>query len=478
MRRYTPKTKPFRHQAVASIKAAKRRNLAFLMDPGTGKTKVAIDAACMLHLAGKLDKVVVACPIAAMPVWADEVATHAPVKLDWRIINYDKLSQRTRRRSRYVYRHIARVENFRPDLLILDESHRCASASSNRSQALWRLVTRLRKTNDEGKPWVWLLTGTPKEYIHVFSQYRIMDPSIFGTSKAGFEEEYCVYGKGARKWTIIKYRNKRQLLKKIRDHSVTAPELDLPPQLFQPVKVTLPPKARKIYDTMAADMLVQLEGDEELTAKNTAVKRLRLRQITGGFTTSGSVIHGAKLAAAQDILYDLFEQRQHVVVYAHFLAEVESLKGLCRRLGFETFAISGGVGQATRGVVVRRFQKTDPGTKPMALVFQVETGSLSITLTNAHEVLFYSLPDGWDTWHQAVKRTHRIGQGRSVRYRLLLCPGTVDMSMVRALQRKASMHHTMMRTPNRFLLGKYTWDEVRRGFDTMNVSKQEAKGRD
>lgn len=218
---------------------------------------------------------------------------------------------------------------------------------------------------------------------------------------------------------------------------------------------------------MAEDLLVQLEGDEVLEAKNVAVRRLRLRQIAGGFTTAGTPIHRAKLDAAQDLLYDLYEQREHVVVYAHFLAEVESLKNVCQGLGYEAVAITGATEKNARAMWVRRLQSTDPREKPMALVFQVATGSLSITLTAAKEVLFYSLPDGWDTWYQATKRVHRIGQQRSVRYRILTCPGTVDVSQLYTLQNKASMHHELMRTPNRFVYGRYSLDELRRGFDKM-----------
>jgi SNF2 family DNA or RNA helicase len=439
------------------------------MDPGTGKTKAAIDAAFMLALKREVKRVVVCCPISALAVWQDELKRNAPVShdMDWRIINYDKLSMRQRNNGHWFYKHVARIERFNPDLIILDESHRCKRASANRSQALWRLVTRLRRRDSAAKPYVWLLTGTPnpKGYIDLFAQFRIMDPSVFGTSKAGFEKEYCEYGYGPRRFTIERYRNLPALLAKIREHSVTAPEPKLPPQLFQIVRTPLSRTAEEAYEKMAEEFLVELEDGTVMDAANVAVRRLRLRQITGGFTTDRARIHGDRLAVAKDLLFDLHEQGQNVVVYAHFLAEVTALAEACEAVGYHTEAISGATPPGDRREAVRRFQSA---RRPMALVFQVATGSLAITLTAASEVLFYSLPDGWDTWYQATKRTHRIGQNRRVRYRILLAPDTVDVSTLYALAHKASMHHELMQTPNRFLRGAYDLADLQTELNASN----------
>jgi len=175
-------------------------------------------------------RVVVLGPIAALDVWDQQIDEHfalpAAVKIvgeplrvtasgvkekgvRFYLINYDKIS---RRGKNYVYQndYVRAIERWRPDLVVLDESHRCKAAGAIRSQALWQLVRRLRKNRKDDQPFVYLLTGTPnpKGWIDLFAQFRIMNEA-FGTSKAGFEERYCRYGLGKRRFTIVKYHNRR-----------------------------------------------------------------------------------------------------------------------------------------------------------------------------------------------------------------------------------------------------------------------------
>jgi SNF2 family DNA or RNA helicase len=89
----------------------------------------------------------------------------------------------------------------------------------------------------------------------------------------------------------------------------------------------------------------------------------------------------------------------------------------------------------------------------MALVFQVETGSLAITLTASAHILFYSLPDSWATYFQALSRVDRIGQTRSISHYYLQCPGTLDAPMLTSLREKRDMHAELMGNPAGFLLG-------------------------
>lgn len=305
----------------------------------------------------------------------------------------------------------------------------------------------------------YLLTGTPnpKGYIDLFSQFRILSPDIFGTNKQDFEERYCQYGQTPyTKFKVIRYLDVPDLLQKVHSNSFIASEnvLDLPPRLFQNVRVTLPLPAREHYDDMVMDYITQLEGGEDIEAANAAVVRLRLQQITGGFTTEGTQIHDAKLAAVRDLLFDLYEQGEPTVVYARFLPEVRAIHDVATALGYHSTAISGQVGERDRARAIRAFQKHR--SKLACLVFQVQTGSLAITLTASNEVVFYSLPDGWDTYYQCFKRVHRAGQNRAVRIRHILCPQTVDVAQLASLKGKSDWQAELMKNPRGYLWGETT----------------------
>lgn len=86
---YNYKTKPYEHQVKALKKLINNRyGGALLMEPRTGKTKVLIDYASVLHLAGKVNRVLIFCPVGVMGVWEEEIPKHCPVK--YRITLWDK----------------------------------------------------------------------------------------------------------------------------------------------------------------------------------------------------------------------------------------------------------------------------------------------------------------------------------------------------------------------------------------------------
>jgi SNF2 family DNA or RNA helicase len=454
------------------------------MEPGCGKTKAALDAVAVQHLRGVVTRVAVVAPLSALSVWEDEIEEHFPFSAvvettdeEWVVkrktthtvrfflINYDRISQRERRGGRWWHPWVQELHDYGPDVLILDESQRVKRGSTNRSRGLWTLVRHLRAKNSNGQPYVWLLSGTPhpKGYLDLFAQFRIMDESIFGTAKATFEDNFCVYGFGKLKWTVIRYRNKDILLQKIRDHAfiITKDEcLDLPPILPPTIhKVQLPDKAKMAYLDMVDEFLAEIVDEDgnlqQLTATHAATKRLRLQQITGGFSTDGKPYHRAKVRMATDVLEDLFEARENVVVYARFLAEVDALAEAAEGVGYHTVRITGKTTSKSRRDAIREFQRSDPQhSAPHALVFQVATGSLAITLTNCANILYYSLPDSWDTYWQSLSRVHRAGLSRSLSHHYILAPGTVDMRQLKALRGKRDLHAELMGNPEDFLLGR------------------------
>ena len=75
---YEYKTKPFEHQREALIQGAHRKGFAYLMEMGTGKTKVTIDNAAYLYLENKISLMVVVAPNSVYQNWKDEISLHCP----------------------------------------------------------------------------------------------------------------------------------------------------------------------------------------------------------------------------------------------------------------------------------------------------------------------------------------------------------------------------------------------------------------
>jgi hypothetical protein len=461
------------------IRAIKKKNYALFFEPRLGKSKTALDTVGVHALRGDVERVLIIGPKIALEVWESEIRKHFPYWAhvenydeEWYVISKDRRAfetfqvqfflagrEHTFHRDR---RHLQKeLEKFDPDLIVVDESHEYKRAGGRGAQDLWRMVRRLRKRRmsrgSEGKkprPWVLLLTGTPnpKGYIDLFSQFRIMDEGIFGTNAQDFKDEYVVYHP-KHHWKIVRYKMSDRLEKKVRRNSyaVNADVAGLAnEQFFQRLTVDLPPRAKKMYLELATEFLTEWEGGV-IDAANAGVKRLRLLQLCGGFTTEGLQIHGAKVAVLEGYLRLLLEQGESAVVYARFRPEVAAAYEAAKKVGFHSFRVDGTIKRSDRSVAIASLAKR-PKT-PTAVCFQHQAGSRAIELVGAAETVYFSTPDGWVDYFQTMKRTQGPNQPRPVRYTHLVCPGTVDVSTIHGLQEKEEWHQQMMKNPKRYLFG-------------------------
>lgn len=488
--KYRPKTKPFKHQSRATLRAARARNFAFFFEPRCGKSKAGLDTVGIHALAGRVKRVLILCPSIAEEVWAKQIRLHYPyaykaedfeyrwgssgyprqhsvhgglIELtEFFIASRESVFRRAKVKGKYVRLKQEELQAWRPDLIILDESHEYKRAGGVAAQDAWRLVRRLRvqylkdHPDDEfPQPWVLEMSGTPSPngWIDLFAQFRIMDERIFGTSKAEFEEDHCVYGHGKRKWTIIKYKREKALERAVRDHSetVTAEQAGLANKAFyQRLNVKLPERAYKMYLELAEEFLTEWEGGV-ISAKNAGVKRIRLLQICGGFTTAGDKIHGATLEKFGAYAKLLYEQGESVVVYSRFTPEVVACEEVLSGLGFDAYRVDGSISKRARTDAIASLSKRPK--KPTAISFQHQAGSRAIELVGAAETVYYSAPDGWVEYRQTAARTTGPNQPRPVRYTFLTIPGTVTVGTIRGLKKKEEWHDTLMRDPRAYLMG-------------------------
>lgn len=94
-----------------------------------------------------------------------------------------------------------------------------------------------------------------------------------------------------------------------------------------------------------------------------------------------------------------------------------------------------------------------------ALVGQIATAELGMTLTAASCMVFYSLDYSMSNYEQAKARIHRVGQRNPCTYIHLIAKDTVDEKVLTALRNKADLAKVLVDV-YRSGRNPFIWEEI------------------
>lgn len=477
---YRWKTPPYPHQ-VRAVKKLLSTGYggALLCEPRTGKTKVAIDYASILHQAGKVHKVIIVCPVSVIGVWEQEIDAHCPfpydviiwdregraqvdptrrssTRLQWLIVNFDAFStpDRRSRKGRMAIRKTLR--RWRPELMVLDESHRIKSPSAKKTYAIWSTAWQFGKSKARPIkcliPYRVIMTGTPvtkkKKASDIYAQWKFLNPQRFSDLPTSdlFKDHFS-------KWTYrndypqwLGNRNIEELRARVAKDAFMVKRadcFDLPVPHHQQIPVELSSHTREVYDDMEREMLAKLANGEITTAQIKLVQALRLSQITSGLakTDEGKLyaIGKEKLNVTRELLRDLFDADEKVVVAARFRGDLQRLAKLGQDLGVKTHSIRGGQGRRGRDKVLCDFRE---GSAPRLMLVQPQAASLGIDLSSASIMLWYSLTTSYVDFTQTCDRIALSNKPTWFMY--LLAKDTIDESIYLSLQEDRDLAEVML----------------------------------
>lgn len=328
------------------------------------------------------------------------------------------------------------------DLIIADEMHRFKTPTSKTAKFMHKLAKR--GTYRLG------LTGTelPHSPLDIFSQYKFLNPAVFGTRYGSFKERYSVVDN----WNkVVGFINEDDLKAKIDTIAYRAGEevLDLPEVTHITIPTPLTGEARRLHDEILEGMTAQLQAaDEAVFAKIVAAQITRCAQVTGGFVGGVVDLHdltkerflrwikgSSKAEALRDILTDLPEHDGHkekVVVFARFKPDLEQIRNIATSLGYRYGEISG---NEKSGLSSDSTMSTDCDLVGV----QLQAGSVGISLTDASYCVYWSKDYSLGNYEQSLKRVHRPGQERPVFIYHLVSPNTVDERVEDSLSGKKSI---------------------------------------
>ena len=425
-------------------------------------TAIAIAGAA--YAAGKIERLLVVAPTSVVAVWPKELQEYAEFKYTCRTLLGDKASRLKQLSDleKFPFKALKvavinyestwrdgifeALQEFDADMIIADESQRIKTHDAAQSKAMHQLGDQAR--------YKLILSGTPVQNnaIDIYSQYRFLDPTVFGKNFYQFRNRYAIMG-GFNRRQIVGYKDMDDLIR--REHSIafriTKEEaIDLPEQTFEVRHIQMDKKLADLYQRIKRDSYAEIETGGQITATTVLTKLLRLQQLAGGFLVTDDaakpqLVSTAKLEALSDIVQDyVVDGGKKLVIFARFVPEVKAIIDLMKKVlpdRKKAVSIYGEIKKGDRGAIVQQFQ-TDPDT--VVFVGQIDTAGTGVTLTAADTCVYYSKNFNYAAYEQSLSRIHRIGQRNTCTYIDLVMEKTVDEMINRALAKKEDIAKTVV----------------------------------
>ena len=440
------------------------KGFGLLFEMGCGKTLTAIAIAGAAYAAGKIERLLVVAPTSVVAVWPKELQEYAEFKYTCRTLLGDKASRLKQLSDleKFPFKALkvavinyestwrdgifGALQEFDADMIIADESQRIKTHDAAQSKAMHQLGDQAR--------YKLILSGTPVQNnaIDIYSQYRFLDPTVFGKNFYQFRNRYAIMG-GFNRRQIVGYKDMDDLIR--REHSIafriTKEEaIDLPEQTFEVRHIQMDKKLADLYQRIKRDSYAEIETGGQITATTVLTKLLRLQQLAGGFLVTDDaakpqLVSTAKLEALSDIVQDyVVDGGKKLVIFARFVPEVKAIIDLVKKVlpdRKKAVSIYGEIKKEDRGAIVQQFQ-TDPDT--VVFVGQIDTAGTGVTLTAADTCVYYSKNFNYAAYEQSLSRIHRIGQRNTCTYIDLVMEKTVDEMINRALAKKEDIAKTVV----------------------------------
>lgn len=418
------------------------------LDPGLGKTSITLETLWQMRRRHAFKKALIVAPLrVCYSVWPKEIAkwgyplrsviVHGDAKArqnalyknaDIYLINPEGLLWLARQ---YDTRLRCRMQF---DWLVVDESTKFKNWSARRTRAIHRLCKGFKKRL--------ILTGTPapKSYEDLVAQTFIIDEGkALGDEIGKFRNAYCARGGyEGRGFNVLENRYP-EIEQRIAPMILTMrceDHLDMPRRLDHFIEVELPPKIRKAYDEIEAQLFALLESGERLEASNAGHKYSLCRQIANGGAYEDDILFGGRRTihahdAKTEALVDLADELngKPLLVAYQFDHDADRLS----KAFPDAPVIRGGLSPKKSDAILERWNKGDL----QVLLVQPQALSHGANMQfGGSDLAWYGHTDQLEVFQQFNARLWRQGQAAAVRFHHVQAARTVDLAVWDRLQSK------------------------------------------
>lgn len=445
------KAKPFDHQLEAIQYGLMHDKWLMLLDPGLGKTLVAMYIAQELKLRGEINHCLIICGLNVLKTnWRREIEKFTDLSCT---ILGERINSRGRRvigtipeRAAHLQRGIeefftiTNIETLRDervqqafkksstkfDMIVVDEIHVLRSSESQQFKGLMKLPDAKYKIGATGT----LIVSKP---LDAYAPLKWL--GIERGTWTNFRYYYGVYG-GPFNNILCGFKNMDVLKDIIDKYSLrkTKDILNLPPKVQIDEYLDMEDRQARFYENIKQG--VREECDKiELKTKSLLALLGRLRQATScpSVLTSES-IPTAKLDRTADLVEQIRSNQEKVVIFSSYKETVQVLGEMLK--DYKPLLCTGDTKDDLIEQAKERFQ-TDPEFGVFIATWQkMGTG---LTLTAASHVIFVDSPYTAAQKEQAEDRCHRIGTSDTVFIHNLITADTVDERVAEIVKNKEAI---------------------------------------
>lgn len=431
----------FRHQEQSIAKLSKTPILFDTSDPGTGKTRVQIEAFAKRRRKNGGKALILATKSLLEAAWKADFKRFAPdievslafahnreaamgTHYDVLIVNHDGVKALPPPTDKFwkVF-----------DTLIIDESTAFKHYTSQRSKALAKLAKNFKYRS--------CMTGTPTSntICDIWHQVFILDDGQrLGKSFFGFRASVCTPEQVGPRADMIKWVDRPgaesvvvDIIKDITIRHRFEDCVDIPENYRYAQSFTLSKNHRSKYQSMEDDQFLKLR-DVGVTAVNGAVVYQKLLQIASGAVYDDSGNYSLVDTARYVLIADLVEARKHSIVFFSWTHQREELVREATKRGISYAVFDGDTTDKQRSEIVKNYQA---GEYQVLFAHPASAGH-GLTLTKGTATIWASPTYNLEHFLQGLKRIHRIGQTERTETIVVVAEDTIDEKVWAVLQAK------------------------------------------
>ena len=431
------KYSPHDYQAYATDFILQNPVAAVFLDMGLGKSVITLTAIKDLCLDSfQVRKVLVIAPLrVARDTWPSEIEKWDHLKdLKYSVAVGTEMERKTALMQKAnVY--IINRENvqwlveesglpFDYDMVVIDELSSFKSFQAKRFRSLLKVRPTVKRMVG--------LTGTPSSngLMDLWAQFRLLDlGKRLGRFITHYRNQYFTPDKRNGQ-VVFSYKPlpgaEEAIYSAISDITISMKAVDhlnMPECVMNEVKVALSEKERKTYNTMKADLVVSLHG-EEIDAGTAAALAGKLSQMANGAVYGEDKkyieFHNRKLDALEDLIEAA--NGKPVLVAYWFKHDLERIK---KRFDVREISTS------------KDIQDWNKGKIPVAVIHPASAGHGLNLQAGGSTMVWFGLTWSLELYQQANARLWRQGQqADTVVIHHIIAAGTIDERIMAALRNK------------------------------------------